>query len=407
MEILERIAGRTQYQHKLECAIGILGALIQADDASAIDVFASYLPTTDSSMFDVTVSYEFSYICDESIERQIRDLARDDAVSYWIKNDVCFLRFCIGEFIVYVSDFDPITSQDYVIVSRRTQYWVICRAMTEMISRVSVRLFREVLLRQLENIGGCFAHSAAIVAKESMRGLLVFGDAGAGKSTTVWQLCRSLHFDYLSNDKSIVIKHEGRLKTLCWPLAVRLGVGALQASGKLDTYKKNGQTREQEASLWSQSVESLEQKRSNWGNKVKLSLTPRELHTYEGIQSKSCCLTVGTIVPSLRLGRGELRFEQVDFERNRALIERNILEPWDEDLGRGWLGVRTVSDDYLCGKKAELLDTLAGMPVYELSGDPEFFARSVDKIVATINAVVRAHSEEPQGNALWPVTAAG
>lgn len=387
MDLVERIAARADAAHRTHCVIANTGLTVHADDRLVADCFDDYMPTIAAAPFASVADYDVRYVCDEVLEREIRALAREhEAESYWIKVDVCFLRLQRYGCTFYVSDVDDVTRQDYAIVARGRQFWIVCSQVSEMLSRVSVRLFREILLRQLENVGGCFAHAAAVCRRDSGKGLLVFGDSGAGKSTTVWQLCQTADFDYVSNDKSIVVCHEGQVRVVCWPLAIRLGTGALHSSGKLAAYREKGQAREQESSLWTQPVDSEEQRKSNWGNKVKLSLTPRELSSYEGIQSRADCEVAGVIIPRLRLGDGALQIAEVDFGKHRDVIARNILEPWDEDIGRGWLDLRTVSDAFLEDSKAALLDALSRLPVYELSGDPQFFESALESISATVSA---------------------
>lgn len=387
MELIDRIAAQPDMAHRTRRVIANTCITVHADDRLVTDCFDDYMPTIGATPLATAAEYDIFYVCDEALEREIRALAlQQEAESYWIKVDVCFLRLQRDGCTFYVSDVDDVTRQDYAIVGRGRQFWVVCSRLSEMLSRVSVRLFREILLRQLENIGGCFAHAAAVSRRGGSNGLLVFGDSGAGKSTTVWQLCQTGDFDYVSNDKSIVVRHEGQVRVVCWPLAIRLGTGALHSSGKLAAYREKGQSREQDSSLWTQPVDSEEQRRSNWGNKVKLSLTPRELSSYEGIQSRADCTLVGVIIPRLRLGDGELQITEVEFSSHRDIMERNILEPWDEDIGRGWLGIRTVTDAFLEDSKAALLDTLSRMPVYELSGDPQSFDGALERIAAAVSA---------------------
>lgn len=387
MDIFEGLAAPTEYACRVECCIGNTRAVVRSNDPLAIETFNDYMPSMPCDMFDVTATCDIAYVCDPALESRIRaSVETHDAEAFWIKVDVCFLRMRVGGYTVYLSHIDEITSEDYAIVGSGSRYWVICRNVTEKVSRVSVRLFREILLRHLENIGGCFAHAAAIAKSGSVNGLLVIGDSGAGKSTTVWQLCQTDRFDYVSNDKSIIVDDSGLIKIVCWPLAARLGIGALTASGKLDRYREKGQIREQDASLWAQSAEDEHQKRANWGNKVKLSLTPRELQSYEGIESRASCVLSGLLVPRLRLGDGALQIAETSFESHRAMIERNLLEPYDEDIGRGWLGIRTVADDFLEAKKAALMRTLSNMPLFELHGDPGMFASTVDSIADAIEA---------------------
>lgn len=382
------------FEFSVKATIETIEATVKADGAIVIESFLDYIPTLSSGTDAVSEEFSIEYICDPALESALRRRVSDSSHDlFWIKVDVCFLRLSDGERTVYVSHIDDITGEDYAIVVVGRRYRVVCAALTEKISRVSVRLFREILLRCLENVGGCFAHAAALCTRDGLRGLLVIGDSGAGKSTTVWQLCRTGRFDYVSNDKSVVVGGERTIRIVCWPLAVRLGMGALSASGRLDVYRSKGQVREQEASLWNQRVGALDEKRSNWGNKVKLSLTPRELHAHDGIRSRDACTYSALLVPKLALGDGPLRLVESGFACHRDMVLRNLLEPYDEDIGRGWLGLRTVDDAFLEARKADLVLRIEARPVYELRGDPELFPAEVERIADEIEVLCRALTE--------------
>jgi hypothetical protein len=386
-DCLVRAVADRDFAHEFRTVVEGIAATVRSDAQLAIDGFVDYTPTLPSAPGPATEEFAIEYVQDPELEAALRErviASRHDC--YWTKIDVCFRRLRDGECTVYVSHIDELTGENYAIVVSGRRYRVVCSEVTEKMSRVSVRLFREILLRCLENAGGCFAHAAALCRRDAASGFLVIGDSGAGKSTTVWQLCRTGRFDYVSNDKSIVMLKE-EIRIVSWPLAVRLGMGALKSSGRLHEYRSKGQFRQQEAELWTQRVDALEEKRSNWGNKVKLSLTPRELHAFEGIESRDSCRFSALLVPKLALGDGPLMVAETAFEPHRDMVLRNLLEPYDEDIGRGWLGLRTVDDDFLEARKADLVRRIDASPVYELRGDPERFPAEAERIADALAAL--------------------
>ncbi len=77
----------------------------------------------------------------------------------------------------------------------------------------------------------CIAHSAA--AELEGNGVLILGPAGAGKTTAMLALVRDLGWNFVSNDRVVIIKDDRGVAAHNWPSVVDVGPGTL-ASRYLD-----------------------------------------------------------------------------------------------------------------------------------------------------------------------------
>lgn len=125
--------------------------------------------------------------------------------------------------------------ENFIVVhdaSKRTAYRINrhARHITAYVSEASfvhlVELIRYTCLIIEESRGSILLHaSAAMVDGEAV---LVLGQKGAGKTTTLLRLLLNEAFDYLSGDKVLIDSTTGGLRIRAWPDYPHIGIGSLR-----------------------------------------------------------------------------------------------------------------------------------------------------------------------------------
>jgi hypothetical protein len=243
---------------------------------------------------------------------------------------------------------------------------VVAPQLDETVARIPVRLIREVGLRESQNAGGCFIHAGAVV--KSFGGVLVVGASGAGKTTTLLGLLRDSDAQFVANDRGVVSADpEGRIAFHAWPLGVRVGKGTHQSFPELG-FALAGLHRSENAFIQDKLaiIAALE-----WGSKVKYEYTPLELCHRFGREATMACDITAMVIPNLSLNGRKAEFRHIRLsDVATRVLQDEITEPVDSEYGRGWLGVRTITDEEAAYAKERVINHLLTLPTFELVGDP-------------------------------------
>ncbi|WP_152656269.1 hypothetical protein [Oceanobacillus sp. CFH 90083] len=348
---------------------------VQSDSEEVIkeiDEYVSPLEVCDSKLPMNRFYVKFAISPD--IEREIREFCEKNGVEITARTDVTYLKAKTNGFVFYASykNLEP-----FVIVVKNKTFVIIGADKTIASIRAPLRIIREVSLRQLENQGGCFVHSAAVAFNNGQDAFLITGDGGAGKSTLMWYLVKYLGADFITNDRAITLQSKDGISIYGWPMCLRLGLGTVNATMDINKLRNYTFHRPQVKGLWNQQVEDNENAKLNWGNDDKLEITPKEACDITGTTIRSKSLVKGLFFPRLQIGSGKIRISPIEDTQVVRILNDNLREPVDEDYGRGWLDQRTVEDFVLIENKTKLMRNLMKLPRWIIQGDPRYLENSI------------------------------
>ncbi|MEU7802534.1 hypothetical protein AB0B10_25070 [Micromonospora arborensis] len=111
--------------------------------------------------------------------------------------------------------------------SRATRSINVWCATAEAAELWAPRLVRQAMTGQLLTEGMVYAHAAALTVHG--RGILIAGNRGRGKTTTLLAGLHYLGGDYVTNDRLMLHAHDSGLHGYPWPMPLRAGIGTLAA----------------------------------------------------------------------------------------------------------------------------------------------------------------------------------
>lgn len=233
----------------------------------------------------------------------------------------------------------------------------------ESIRRLPLRLIREVSLREMENLGGIFVHCAFVSI--GGRGLMICGDSGSGKSTTMIKLLDLPAARFVANDRGVVFPLRDDYYFVTWPLAVRLGWGTakdIPRFSSIESALSRGENRKIN--------ESVVKDAENWGSKQKYELTPAELTSLIRCGGAVDGKIDSLLFPNLSLTGTGLKSELAVPDNASETLRRNINSPYDPEYGRGWMGIRTIQDKDLEKAADNFISWAMDRPIFDITGNP-------------------------------------
>ncbi|WP_281884517.1 hypothetical protein [Paenibacillus sp. YYML68] len=345
-----------------------------------------YIPLTTNSR--TMIHYEIRMYINAELNESIRSHCFSGGADVFSKPDFSYKTIVDDDVTLLASNIGFRNSNKHSIIMNGNHIAIVASEESSEIYRTPLRLIREIFLRELENVGGCFTHGAAIAIDEGKSGILIIGDNGVGKTSTMWNLVQQKGVEYISNDRCILHEEQNDIVVYGWPLAIRLGMGTLEHSRLI----KEGDSeaifrRDQASGIWSQKFENEEDALKYWRSMDKLEITPQEMFEFKGVINRGSEKVSAVIFPDLKIGSGEIRLEPIDWDDSLdKILNDNLREPIDEDYLRGFLNIRKVSDEFLIAATAQLIRQLKTKKIWKLSGDPRDLSSKAESIVDTLRS---------------------
>lgn len=186
-----------------------------------------------------------------------------------------------------------------------------------------VRLLR-TLIRDIyeESDFVCF-HAGAFKLRHDDSAVLVIGDSGTGKSSTVWAALKN-GSGYISNDRVLVGRNRKGIHVSTYATSMRLGYGLVSKDKsylkeiKLQRYKLED---EQDQSSFEDRLCTLGK---DWGDKNKLELTPEELCRIHSVEYHHDSNVSAIVITDMNSSSSVTTLEKVSWKSVKDTIERNI-----------------------------------------------------------------------------------
>ncbi|HGW4639410.1 TPA: hypothetical protein ACNIFG_003070 [Acinetobacter baumannii] len=336
--------------------------VVASENPLVIEELCAYLP--ELSEVGKGSPFEISFIINPEIEAEIRKYC-SYGPEIQSKEDLFYSIRRAKEYICYANTFGADCDR-HVLVKCGQRICIVSASDGEGAIRTPLRIFREVLLRQLENSGGILVHAAAVKLKDS-GGVLIVGDAKAGKTSSMCQLVLKAGADYISNDRCILYKDGEDIKCVGWPFAIRLGVGFLDDIGLLQLSDVEGLRRSQSPNLLMH--ENKKSGAFEWGSTEKIELTPREFCEKFSCNYAEAVTLQSVLFPQLTPD-GARMVVSLASEKTFETLDNNIYEPLDPDFLRGWLGIRSISDEEILNNSMLIVKELKKLKALTITGDP-------------------------------------
>lgn len=335
--------------------------VVAADVVEVLEEFSAYLP--ESKVASIDSPYEITHSIDSALAIELKKLCCHGP-KIQIKEDLFYKTHAVDGCVLY-SSLPSNLSEQHVIVKRGRRISIVCCLASEDAIRTPLRVFREILLRSLENAGGILVHAAAVQLANG-DGVLIVGDAKAGKTSTMCQLVLKNKAKYIANDRCIIYMENGNLHCVGWPFAIRLGIGFMEDMNLLETADLSSLRRTQADHI----LESVEiSGATEWGSTSKLELTPSEFCEKFRCQHAESAPLRKIIFPKLNPSGARMKIASANAE-NYLTLTKNIREPFDPDFLRGWLGIRAVDDEQIDTNVGIVTSKLLKMQAVCLDGDP-------------------------------------
>lgn len=358
----------SSYAGGIVCNVAGLQFSIGADIQQVVDNAMHYLFPSLATPSDDRWAVSFDEMAETDFDALQSGLNPGTAVA--VKAGFAYSRSLVGEVSVFTSA-EGFENDPHIIAVRGNRALIISPRATEVVSRLPIRLVREIGLRWRQNRGGCFVHAAAVSLDDV--GLMIMGASGAGKTTTLAHLLRLPDARFVANDRGVLSTSFDTIIFDAWPLAVRVGLGTVNSFNELS---KLDELRRAENRLAHDHI-ALESARS-WGSRLKLEYTPLELCHRFGRHAAMSCRLRAVVLPHLNLSGSKMVLKRVcDPETITDILTEEITEPVDAEYGTGWLGLRTISHEEAIDCKTIMIDQLLKLPVFELVGDPRVPAEDV------------------------------
>lgn len=247
---------------------------------------------------------------------------------------------------------------------------IIGNRVDDVFRRIPLRLIREVALRQCEGEGGLFTHAACVRVRGF--GLLVVGNSGAGKTTTLMKLMSESTAEFVTNDRGVSRSSNGVLTLETWPTAVRVGAGTAQASSQLMAALPELRRRENRPvrAAAAEGMDSMAARQLQvWASREKYEFTPNELSLALRRDARMGASIDLIVFPRLSLNGAPLSTASPN-EEDWEVLRECLTSPVDSEWGRGWLGIRVVTDTALSASKARFVRDAMNTRAVRLTGDP-------------------------------------
>lgn len=238
------------------------------------------------------------------------------------------------------------------------------------LSQTVLRLIREVSLRENENRGGVLVHAAAAVSS-SGQGVLIFGPKGSGKTSCATTLVSRHDFAYLANDRCFLhLEQQGTVRVRSWPLPLRIGVGLIKDAFP-ELSRPANWSRAQTAALADAMKAGDYNLAALQSDEGKLELHPDEfLRSVGGKQSDTAILRI-LVNATISLAEPGRLQDAIWSTTKDVLIADTLRTPFDDSYPIDWLGLRRGSQSDLVESSNKLVQALAKLKGYEITGRPQ------------------------------------
>lgn len=256
-----------------------------------------------------------------------------------------------------------------ILIFDINNYKIIAPKISDISDRYALRIIREYCLRNAENNGGMMLHAAS--ASVDGKGILICGNSGDGKTTTLCSLLLHANANYISNDRTILNIKNDEIIASPFPLAMNLGIGTFQAlQNKINLEYQNLKRKPDLTDKY----EDIFQKdwnnefiiEANWIRKDKIQLTTSEVEKAFDCKSSNSTPVKLMIFPKLSSGREKLKIYPIEYKEIKELIEKNIYTPNDPDFKNEWLGIRTVEEVSLIENVDNIIKHIKNLDLYRV-----------------------------------------
>ncbi len=97
-----------------------------------------------------------------------------------------------------------------------------------------MRIVRSLFMNRMVGSGYMYVHAAAV--RYQGKGVLICGDSGKGKTSTILDFLENCEGELVANDKVYIGQEDGTLYVQGWPTVVTLGVGSMKKHQRLNKY---------------------------------------------------------------------------------------------------------------------------------------------------------------------------
>lgn len=342
---------------------------LYADHIKVINECERQLFTSEKEVgeFDSPTGQYYVYsTADPTLEQKVRRVAENTGNAVESKHDLTYRLATVGRVSLF-STHEGFESNRHSIIKDGCRFFVIRAQENEQTHRVALRVIREIILRSYENGSWCFCHAAAVKANGSGEGILILGNSGAGKTTSLWHLMARKQYQYVSNDRCMIKVVNGRLVAVGWPITIRIGMGLSTAafSGSIDTMRFD---RSQTPEVFIQKFDTEQDVRQFWGSRHKLELSAYEAHSLFGWRIGRSCKIARILFPNLQPDSTPAKLTAMTGEVTAKWLVDQINEPECPDYRRGWLGIRQIADGDLIQAKQRVCEFSRMIDAVALTG---------------------------------------
>ncbi|MFF2154415.1 hypothetical protein ACFVVQ_03795 [Paenibacillus chitinolyticus] len=266
-----------------------------------------------------------------------------------------------------------------IMVFNDNEYKIIAPKITDISDRYALRIIREYTLRNAENRGGILLHAASATIQGN--GVLICGNSGDGKTTTLCSLLLNANANYISNDRTILQIKNNELTATSFPLAMNLGVGTFQAlqhelNLQYNKLKRKPDLKDSYEDIFRKDWNSKSTIESNWIRRDKIQLTTSEVEEAFRCKSGISAPVKIIIFPKLSSSNEKIKFYPISYSEIRDLIDKNIYTPVDPDFKNEWLGIRKTDEFSLKNNVNETVKHLQNLKLYRLECGIDYLKES-------------------------------
>jgi hypothetical protein len=366
-ELIERIAGRRREpaDRFSSCAAFSLAEhtyFVLSESDWAIDEIRHHV-SMDQGLHEIGT--EIRLIQDPLLESACRQFTTD-AEEIRFKPDFSYFSRRQDSLLVLSSALG-FENFPHAVIRAENSILIIASRGADSCARQPLRVIRELMLRRLEDAGGCMVHGA--VAARNRGAVLIVGDNGAGKTSTMCEFVR-MGFDYIASDSSVITMRAGAPIAHGWPQAMRLSMGTASKLIGKDRLVAQKLFRTQDERIWRQTFDTDSQTKAYWGSRTKIELTPAEYADLTHSRVASAAEVKALLFPELAPSGEQPRLSRATRAEVELILNRNLRLPESEDYMPSWIGMRATSDAGVRAAGARIAETLLSLPLYQLIGDP-------------------------------------
>ena len=365
---LEALAARAMasYAHTCAAAFGAWIFHLASDVDAPCRDFLQHL-SGDPEARPGALSYDISYDVNDRLAAQVRRFCERHGAAVLVKEDYRYRTARTGSVTLFASDF-PEEEPPHVLVQAHGRSRIVVASTSAPARRAPLRVAREVLLRGCEDqSAGILVHGAVVDLHG--QGILITGDGGAGKTSTMWRLIRASGGDYVSNDRCIISLVGSRLECVSYPLAVRFGAGFIKSDPMWPRIAAAARHRDQVAGV-TRSLVGEPSEVDSWANVNKLELTPAELADLAQCRVVSRSEVKSVVYVNLGPNGQAPAVHPISRADASSILRRNIFAPGSTEYQRPWLGLVQPDRKALVAQAERLHRSLLALPSICLAGDP-------------------------------------